>query len=203
MNKNFFHITRMAFAMAIVTTTLIAQAQSGTSSYNKTSSTYTPGSTYVGLNGGKSDYSLGNGLGVFASDQGDTAYGLNIGNYFNPNMGLELGYTNLGRVNRGGGTTRAEGISLSLLGKFPMSNALNLLGKIGSTWGNTSVSADPMSGIATGDANGFGLSYGLGLEFVVSPQWSAVLQYDSHNLNFAGDQYNRVGVTTLGLRYSY
>jgi OOP family OmpA-OmpF porin len=89
------------------------------------------------------------------------------------------------------------------VGKFPLSPSFNLLGKVGTTWGRTDVSAYPASGIASGSEDGFGLSYGVGAEYVFSPQWSTTLQYESYDLKFAGDRTDNVAATTLGVRYKF
>lgn len=182
--------------------TLVGVAQAQNANTNTTPS-YRAGGAYFDLNVGRSDFSLGNGIGVWDSDEGNTAYSAHIGSYFNDNMGMELGYTDFGKINRAGGSTRARGISLSLVGKLPLSPSFNLLGKIGTTYSDTDTSANPASGVATGSENGFGLSYGVGAEYAFTPQWSALLQYESHDLKFAGDSNERVGVTTLGVRYRY
>ncbi len=162
-----------------------------------------PGSSYIGLNAGQSDFSLGNGTGLFPSDSKDTAYSIHGGSYFNNNFGLELGYTNFGKIDRAGGSTKAEGINLSLVGRLPLSPQFNLLGKIGTTYGRTDVSALPGSGVASGRESDFGLSYGLGAEYAFNPNWSAVLQYDQHDLKFAGSGNDRISATTLGVRYRF
>lgn len=174
-----------------------AQAQSTASKL------YAPGSSYVELGIGQSDFSLGNGSGLFGADKRDTAYTLRGGSYASNNLGAEIGYTDFGSVNRGGGTTHAQGINLSVLGKLPLNASFNLLGKIGTTYGHTRVSSSPFSGIAAGSESGFGLSYGLGAEYLFSPQWSGALQYESHKLKFAGDQTDRIGLTTLSARYRF
>jgi opacity protein-like surface antigen len=166
-------------------------------------SLYGPGASYVGLNAGKSDFSVGNGTGVFASENKDTAYNIYGGSYFNNNLGMELGFTDFGKVNRAGGTTKAQGFNLSLVGRLPLSPSFNLLGKLGTTYGRTDVSAAPASGVASGSESGFGVSYGLGAEYAFTPQLSAVLQYDSHDLKFAGSGRDRVSATTAGLRYKF
>jgi OmpA-OmpF porin, OOP family len=185
-------------AVAAFTAGGAAQAQSNTNY-----ALYGPGAAYVGLNVGKSDFSLGNGIGLFASEKRDTVYNIYTGSYFNENFGLELGYTNFGKVARAGGTTKAEGFNLSLIGRAPISPSFNLIGKLGSTYGRTDVSAAPGAGIATGRETGFGVSYGLGAEYVFNPQLSAVLQYDEHRMKFAGDSRERVNATTVGLRYRF
>lgn len=191
--------TFSATVLAVAALTVGAGAQAQMSNY----ALYGPGSGYVGLNIGQSDYSLDNGLGGFGSDRHKTAYNLYTGSFVNQNFGLELGYTNFGKISRAGGETHAEGVNLSLVGRAPVSPQFNLLGKLGTTYGWTDVSALPATGIASGDEKGFGVSYGLGAEYVFSPQLSAVLQYDEHRLKFSNTGRDRISATSLGLRYRF
>jgi len=208
MKKSLRITASLLAAAASFTLAGVAQAQATNGNSNtKVSANATPayraGGSYVDFNAGKSDYSLDNGIGIWDKDDSDNAYSAHIGSYFNNNLGMEVGYTDFGQVNRAGGSTKARGISLSLVGKFPVSPSFNLLGKIGTTYSDTDTSANPTSGIATGSDRGFGLSYGVGVEYAFTPKWSALLQYESHNLKFAGNNEERVDVTTLGVRYSY
>jgi len=179
-----------------------AWAQS-TSTASTGSPMYSAGNSYVGGSIGRSDFSLGNGTGAFASDKRDTSYSLAVGSYMSGNFGAELGYTDFGKLQRGGGTTRAEGINLSAVGRMPLSSNFNLLGKIGATYGHTRVSAAAGSGITSGSESGLGVSLGLGAEYVFTPQLSAVLQYELHDLKFAGGGRDHIGNTSLGLRYRF
>lgn len=199
MKKSLRITTALLAVAASFTLAAGAQAQGTTS---RTGSMLAPGASYADLNAGTSDFSLGDVTG-WRYDNNDTAYSAHIGSYFNENMGMELGYTDFGTIQRAGGDTRARGLSLSLVGKFPVTPAMNLLGKIGTTYSDTNTTANPLSGVPTGGANGFGLSYGLGAEYAFTPQWSALLQYESHQVQFAGDRDDRLGVTTLGVRYRY
>ena len=54
---------------------------------------YGPGSSYVGINAGRSNFRLNNGLAGFPSDRSKNAYSIYGGGYFNNNFGIELGYT--------------------------------------------------------------------------------------------------------------
>lgn len=180
-----------------------AQAQTSASRSGSGFSMYSPGSSYIGFNAGQSDFSLGNGTGLFSGDDKDTAYNIYAGSYFNPYLGLELGYTDFGKAKRGGGDTKAMGFNLSLVGKYPLGTSFNLLGKVGTTYGRTEVSSLPGSGISAGKENGFGISYGVGAEYLFTPQLSAVVQYDEHRLKFAGTGRDRIGAATLGLRYRF
>lgn len=199
-------LSATALAMAALAATTGAQAQTSSSTSASASSNYSfyaPGSRYFGLNIGQSDFSLPSGAGGFPSDNKDTSYNIYGGSYFNNNFGVELGYTDFGKVNRGGGETEAEGINLSLVGRLPMSNSFNLLGKVGTTYGRTRVSASPASGLATGTESDWGVSYGIGAEWAFTPALSAVLAWDEHNLKFVGSGKDRVSTTSLGLRYRF
>lgn len=191
------NLSATVLAVAALAAGASAQAQSSNYSLNA------PGASYVGVNVGKSDFSVGNGNGIFSSESKDTAYNIYGGSYFNNNLGMELGFTDFGKINRAGGTTKAQGFNLSLVGRLPLSPAFNLLGKVGTTYGRTDVTSFPGSGVASGSENGFGVSYGVGAEYAFNPQLSAVVQYDAHNLKFAGSGRDRVSTTTAGLRYKF
>ena len=190
-----------SFSAAILSVAAITAAAGAHAQSNY--ALYAPGASYVGLNLGSSNFSLGNGFGPFASDNKDTVYNLYTGTFFTPNFGFEAGYTNFGKIDRAGGNTKAQGINLSLVGRAPITQSFNIFGKLGTTYGRTEVSAVPGTGIASGKENGFGVSYGIGAEYAFNRQLSAVLQYDEHKLKFAGDGRDRVNATTVGLRYRF
>lgn len=196
-------VSALAVACVSLATVSVAQAQTTASRSGSGFSMYSPGSSYIGFNAGQSDFSLGNGTGLFSGDDKDTAYNIYAGSYFNPHLGLELGYTDFGKAKRGGGDTKAMGFNLSLVGRYPIGTSFNLLGKVGTTYGRTEVSSLAGSGVTPGKENGFGLSYGVGAEYLFTPQLSAVLQYDEHRLEFAGTGRDRIGAGTLGLRYRF
>jgi opacity protein-like surface antigen len=196
---------RLLATLSVVTVSLFsatgAQAQSTTSPAGY--SIMAPGNSYLDLGVGRAEYSLSNGLGGFNSDKRDSSYSLRAGSYVNNMFGMDAGYTDFGDINRGGGRTQANGLNLSLIGKLPLSEQFNILGKVGTTYSRTEVSASPVSGLASGKESGFGLSYGLGVEFNFTPQWSAVMQYEEHKMKFAGGETDRVGNTSLSARYRF
>jgi OOP family OmpA-OmpF porin len=203
MKHSYRFLPGLLVALASVLLLTGAQAQSSGAGASSGSGLYVPANRYLGLNVGQSDYSLGNGTGLFGSDRRTTSYNIYAGSYFNPNFGFEIGYTDFGKINRAGGSTKADGINLSLVGRAPMSGSFNLLGKVGTTYGRTEVSSAAGSGVAAGSESDFGWSYGLGAEYAFNPQLSAVLQYDEHSLKFTGGDRNRISATSLGLRYRY
>ena len=181
-----------------------AQAQSNTTPAPRTGySMYAPGSAYIGFNIGQSNLKLNNGNGAFGFERSKNVYNLYGGSYFNDLIGLEVGYADFGRINRGGGQTKADGFNVGVVGKLPLAPSFNLLGRLGTTYGRTDVSSNIASGVVAGKETGWGGSYGIGAEFLFNPELSAVLQYDEYNLKFAGGNRDKINTTSLGLRYRF
>ena len=197
---------KLSIAVAAVTLAFAsgAQAQSSTTSAPRTGySMYAPGSAYIGFNIGQSNLKLNNGNGAFGFERSKNVYNLYGGSYFNDFIGLEIGYADFGRINRGGGQTKADGFNLGVVGKLPLAPSFNLLGRLGTTYGRTDVSSNIASGVVAGKETGWGGSYGIGAEFLFNPELSAVLQYDEYNLKFAGGNRDKINTTSLGLRYRF
>ena len=201
------HATLSGVAIAAgalaLSTGAMAQSASSSQSSNTNYFLYAPGSAYVGLNAGRSNYDAPTGTGGFASDRHGNAYSIYGGSYMTNNLGWELGYNDFGSISRAGGSTKANALSLSLVGKLPLSPSFNLLGRVGASYVRTDVSAAAGSGITAGGENKFGLSYGLGAEYAFNPQLSAVLQYDEYNAHYAGSGNEKIGTTSLGLRFRF
>jgi OOP family OmpA-OmpF porin len=158
---------------------------------------------YLGLNLGQSDYRLGCNNTLFPCDEKDTSLNLYAGSMLGNFWGVELGYINMGRVDRAGGSTKAQGLNLSLVGNAPLGgSAFGVFGRLGTTYGFTDTSAAAGSGVAAGSENGFGLSYGAGVSYDFTPKLSATLGWDSHDFRFASGR-DAVRSTSLGLRYRY
>lgn len=162
------------------------------------------GRSYLGLNLGRSHYNVPCGTRVsLLCDDTDRSVQLHAGTAVADFWGVELGYVNMGRIGRAGGTTRAQGLNLSLVGKAPLWRSFGVFGKVGTTYGRTETSALSSSGIAAGNDRGFGLSYGAGVSYDFTPRLSATLEWDSHDFRFAGSGRDPVRSTSLGLQYRY
>lgn len=157
---------------------------------------------YLGLSGGRSNYDLNAGPSGLGFDDSDSAWKLTTGGYFHPNAGVELSYLNAGKAHRLGGTTKAQGINLSLVGRAPLTDQFDLFGKVGTTYGRTTTSGFSGTGVQTGKDNGFGLSYGVGARWAFNQQWAAVLEWERHKFHFS-DENSAVKMTTLGVQYRY
>ena len=161
------------------------------------------GRGYVGLSLGRSRYSAPCGATSFNCDSTDNSVQISAGNMVGNFWGVELAYIDMGRISRGGGTTKAQGLNLSLVGKAPIWQSIGVFGKIGTTYGRTETSALLGSGMNNGSDRGFGLSYGAGVSYDFTPRLSATLAWDSHDFQFAGSSRDAVRSTSLGLQYKY
>ena len=166
-------------------------------------SLWTPGSgrTVLGLNGGRSNFHAPCGSVYACDDTGNywSLYGRRMASDF---WGTELAYIDMGRMDRAGGTTRAYGLTVSLVGKMPIAQSLGLFGKVGALYGRTRTSTGAGADIAGGRENGFGLSLGAGLSWDFSPKMSAVLEWDHYHFNFQSGR-DPVHATSVGLQYRY
>ena len=192
-------------ALAALASSSAVLAQSTYKPAGPIATALTPGTSYVTLKAGTSDLSRPiTAFGLFGGNQQGSNYGFAIGNYVaNQNYGVELGYTDFGSVNRYGGSTKVDGINLSLIGRMPLNASFNLLGKVGTTYSRTDVSANAANSNMAGSERGFDWSYGVGAEMMLAPQWSATLQYDEHFVKYPTTGSERVSATTLGVRYYY
>jgi opacity protein-like surface antigen len=161
------------------------------------------GRGYVGLSLGRSRFSVACGPTAFTCDSSDNAVQLSGGSRVGNFWGVELAYIDMGRMARGGGTTRAQGLNLSFVGRTPVWQSLGVFGKLGTTYGRTETSAAGNGGFATGSDHGFGLSYGAGVSYDFTPRLSATLAWDSHDFRFPGTGRDAVRSTSLGLQYRY
>ena len=198
----------LAAALASLAIVGGAHAQSSTSSTPNAASSsgysmYSPGSTYIGFNYGQSNYHMNNGGGGFTANQTKRSYSLYGGAYFSEYFGVQLGYTDFDRIPRSGGSTYANGFSVSLVGRLPVAPSFNLLGRLGTTYSRTNVSSNPLSGITPGSESSWGASYGIGAEYAFNPSWSGVVAYDEYRMKFAGTGRDKVNATSIGVRYKF
>ncbi len=155
---------------------------------------------YVGASVGKSKFDP-DCLPGLSCDKSKTAFKVFAGTVLNETFGAEFAYLNLGRINVAGGSQKAHGFNLSLTGHMPIGRDFSGFGKVGATYGWTETRSS-VPGASTGDDNGLGISYGLGLGYKISAELEAILEYERHRFSFApGSQ--TIGLTSIGLRFKY
>lgn len=213
MTRSFFlKQARRATWCAAVLMPLGAMAQSDTSDgasnstyqrsayknkYNKSWLPYTENG-YWGFNLGAPDYEKNCTAGFSCKDP-DVGGKIYVGGQFNRWLGLEVGYVNVGELRRNGGDTSAQGLNLSLVGSVPFNETFSAFAKVGTTYGWTRTKGDVGD---TGKKDDFGLSYGAGLGFKLSPQTQLLVEWDRHDFKFA-DQRAEVDMYSVGLRFHF
>jgi OOP family OmpA-OmpF porin len=126
-------------------------------------------------------------------DDDNSSYALGAGYAFTPNVSLEAAYRDFGSHN--GETdcppdftcliipvlTKADltGISLSLIGSIPLTERLDMFGKVGFTSWN--VDFDGIS--AAFDDSGEDFLYGAGLRWSIDDRWKVFAEYERHDLD--------------------
>ncbi len=158
------------------------------------------GSGYMGINVGKPNYRLDcDPSDAFSCDNPNVSFNLYGGAMFNEYFGAELGYLNMGNADRGGGSTRAQGINLSLVGRVPLGDSkFSAFAKGGTTYGRTRVDAASTSTLITGHDTGWGAAYGAGVGYALNPTSSVVLEWQHHDFDFIGIGRQGVASTSIG-----
>lgn len=120
-------------------------------------------------------------------DLGAEVYG---GYRLNANWAVEAAYVNLGRAKFSGlaGSTgakdkiSAEGLSLSLLGKVPLTQDFSLFGKLGAFAANAKYECvQNCGGIQNNDKDGVYATFGVGAQYDVSPHLALRAEYERFN----------------------
>lgn len=210
-----FQFNAIALALALGASALHAQMTQAPSSSSQATGNYSAYDAnraswipytrngYMGLNLGRSNFGTSCGNLALRCDNSDTSGHFYLGGYFNPYLGAEIGYVNLGDIQRAGGSTEADGVNLSLVARAPLASNFSLYGKLGATYGRTRVSAAAGSGVVSGREHDWGGAYALGASYNFSSNWSAVLEWNRTRFNFAGNDREWVRSTSLGLQYRF
>lgn len=154
---------------------------------------------YFGISLGRPEFKNGCGNGAYGCDNPRVGMSIYTGGLFSEWLGMELGYMNTGKADRAGGSTRAQGVSASLVARAPM-GAFNVFAKGGAIFGQTKVSTGVLSDVAAGKRRGWGGSYGVGAGYDFTPTSGLVLDWTRNEFRFAGGG-GRQNVDTASLGY--
>jgi hypothetical protein len=158
---------------------------------------------YLGASAGESKFrtDCSRTLTQFECDTKDTGYKIYAGGRLSEFMGLEIGYTDFGRIKASGGETEAYAVPLSLLVGAPWGR-FGAFGKIGGVYGHTDVKASIDSLTATGHKTGWGWTYGVGGTFAFTPALQLRADWDRYKLDFVGGEKD-VDMLSAGLQLRF
>jgi opacity protein-like surface antigen len=140
---------------------------------------------YVGVSGGQSKFRA-DCSSLFSCDTKDTGWKVYGGTGVNDILGVELGYTDFGRIRVNGGNTEAWAGTLSLTAGIPIGDRFKVFAKGGGLYGRTDVDASPSTLFNTGHKDGWGYTYGVGAALGITRTVQVRVDWDRHNMDFAG-----------------
>ena len=159
---------------------------------------------YVGASAGESKFrtDCNRTITQFECDTKDTGFKVYAGGRMNQWLGLEVGYTDFGRIRASGGEVDAWAIPLSLVAGVPFGERFSAFGKVGGLYGRTDVSASLEDLVETGDKSGWGWTYGVGMAFAITPTIQLRADWDRHKLDFVNGRED-VDMLSAGLQFRF
>lgn len=160
---------------------------------------------YIGVNAGESKYrnECNRTITLFECDKTDTGFKIYAGGRFSEVLGIEVGYTDFGKISVLGGETEAWAVPITLTANLPLGERFNVFAKGGGLYAKTDVSVDLTDSIsARGDKNGWGWTYGVGASFAVTPQLHIRADWDRHRLDFVGGRED-VDMLSAGVQFRF
>jgi len=160
---------------------------------------------YVGASGGESKFrSDCSRVDVFRCDKRDTGWKVYAGGTINRILGLEVGYTDFGRIAASGGETKAWAVPITLTAGVPIGPRFNIFAKGGGLYGRTDITrgADLNDSFDDGNRNGWGWTYGAGLSFGVTRNLFIRADLDRYKLDFVGGRRD-IDLATAGLQWRF
>ncbi|MES2481794.1 MAG: OmpA family protein [Pseudomonadota bacterium] len=163
---------------------------------------------------------LGQGLATTGIDdrESDNGYKLFGGYQFTPNVGLELGYFDLGKFGYTArtapagslsGEMRVKGWNADLVGTLPLAGKLSALGRVGvtSVRSEDRFSSTGAAGVPYANANpnqrSTGVKYGVGLMYDFSERLALRLEGERYRLKDAVGNRGHVDMFSVGLIYRF
>ncbi len=158
---------------------------------------------YIGASAGRSRFATDCvGSDAFACGSHDTGWKVYAGGDVNRFLGLEVGYTDFGKVSGSGGDAKAWAGNLDFTFGVPVAHGFRVFAKAGGVYGRSNVSADPATLADIGQRSGWGSTYGVGGTFALSKQLLLRVDWDRDNLDFAGGRRN-VDLASAGLAWRF
>jgi OmpA-OmpF porin, OOP family len=160
---------------------------------------------YIGASAGESKYrsSCNRTVTLFQCDSKDTAFKVYAGGKMNEVLGLEIGYTDFGKISVLGGETEAWAVPLTLTAGIPLGNRFNIFAKGGGVYARTDVSVDLNDSLSErGNRNGWGWTYGAGATFAVTPNVQIRADFDRYKLDFVGGRRD-VDMLSAGVQFRF
>ena len=140
---------------------------------------------YIGVSGGESKFKTSCSS-LFTCDTKDTAWKVYGGTGVNDVLGVELAYTDFGKIRANGADTEAWAGTISITAGIPIGDRFKVFAKGGGLYGRTDVNAPPSTVFNTGHKDGWGYTYGVGAALGLTRTVQVRVDWDRHNMDFVG-----------------
>lgn len=150
------------------------------------------------------------------SDERDTAYKAFLGYQFNPYVGLEGGYFNLGEFDLSAATAppgtlngnlKLQGLNLDLVGTMPLGMNWSVIGRIGAQHaqarGRFSGTGAASTIASSRDENDTNYKFGLGLQYEINPSWLVRVEAERYRISDTTGGHGNVDLYSLSLVFPF
>lgn len=149
---------------------------------------------YIGGSAGSAHYK-GPSIGGVATDRSSTGTKLFGGYQITPNLAVEGGYVNFGKVKSTAGQLKADGLYLDAIGSVPLSGPLSAYGKLGVFNGKT-------QGSLIGSDRGTHAKLGAGLTYAIDRNLSVQGEWERYRFDTTGVRAN-TDLYSLGVKFNF
>ena len=166
---------------------------------------------WAGISFGQTDFNNNNLSGITPGTVDSTGnnFKIHLGFPITSNLGLEVGYMDLGKQSITAGADNANAkakiYNVDLLGKIDVRDDVFIFGKAGFYWWGMHSDKLVSGTTSTADDDGFKLKYGLGLQYNATPEIGLRLEWERlDKLGFKGTTGQAgADLITIGAQYNF
>ena len=162
------------------------------------------GSVAISVSASAGGY-VGGSVGVtdFDTDDDGTSFEIKGGYVINENFAIQASYIDFGEIDDNDAPVwrlKSDAIELAAIGRYAFNDQLSLIGLLGMSAWDVSVTEDGFGSL--GGTDGTDLVYGVGLSFTSSESISIDLLYKGYDISIEGVDLD-VSNISLGLSYTF
>ena len=149
---------------------------------------------YIGGSLGSTKYH-GADVGAVSTDKSSTGGKIYGGYSINPNIGVELGYADLGKFSSAAGDVKGHGLFLDAVGTVPITQSLSAIGRLGAFNGK-------LRDTVNGNSSGTNLKGGLGLQYDFNKQTGVRAEWERYKFKGVNEKPS-ADMYSIGLNHKF
>jgi OOP family OmpA-OmpF porin len=151
-----------------------------------------------------------------ATDRRDAGYKVFFGRQFNPYVGIEGGYFNLGKYGFQTTTTpagtltgeiRAQGVNADVVGTLPLTNNFSVIGRVGAAYTRTRAEYGGSGAVTVRDPNPSErkatMKIGLGVQYAISNSFHVRAEAEQYRVDDAQGERGKVRMYSVSLVFPF